>query len=43
MQYSVEVEYCLHCLVYVIDIPPSSSITIKELSEFQGADILVLL
>lgn len=36
MQYSVGVEYSLHCLVYLIDIPPDSSIGIKELSTFQG-------
>ncbi|MGG4491233.1 RrF2 family transcriptional regulator [Metabacillus idriensis] len=36
MQYSVGVEYGLHCLVYLIDIPPDSSIGIKELSDFQG-------
>jgi Rrf2 family protein len=36
MQYSVGVEYSLHCLVYLIDIPPDSSIGMKELSTFQG-------
>ncbi|MFP7296758.1 RrF2 family transcriptional regulator [Neobacillus niacini] len=36
MQYSVGVEYALHCLVYLIDIPEDSSIGIKELSFFQG-------
>jgi Rrf2 family protein len=36
MQYSVGVEYSLHCLVYLIDIPSDSSIGIKELSTFQG-------
>lgn len=36
MQYSVGVEYSLHCLVYLIDIPQESSIGIKELSAFQG-------
>jgi Rrf2 family protein len=36
MQYSIGVEYGLHCLVYLIDIPPDSSIGIKELSAFQG-------
>ncbi|MDU0205947.1 MULTISPECIES: Rrf2 family transcriptional regulator [Paenibacillus] len=36
MQYSIGVEYGLHCLVYLIDIPPDSTIGIKELSAFQG-------
>lgn len=36
MQYSIGVEYGLHCLVYLIDLPPDASIGIKELSAFQG-------
>ncbi|MFF2886301.1 RrF2 family transcriptional regulator [Paenibacillus sp. NPDC057967] len=36
MQYSVMVEYALHSLVYLIDIPEEESIGIKDLSEFQG-------
>ncbi|WP_088013598.1 RrF2 family transcriptional regulator [Gottfriedia acidiceleris] len=36
MQYSVGVEYALHCLVYLIDTPCDSPIGIKELSFFQG-------
>lgn len=36
MQYSVGVEYALHCLVYLIDVPPKESIGIKDLAEFQG-------
>ncbi|MDQ0914975.1 Rrf2 family transcriptional regulator [Paenibacillus sp. V4I5] len=36
MQYSIGVEYALHCLVYLIEVPPDSSIGIKELSAFQG-------
>lgn len=36
MQYSIGVEYALHCLVYLIDIPEDSSTGIKELSFFQG-------
>lgn len=36
MQYGIGVEYALHCLVYLIDIPPESAIGIKELSTFQG-------
>jgi len=36
MQYSIGVEYALHCLVYLTDIPEDSPIGIKELSSFQG-------
>ncbi|WP_018754948.1 RrF2 family transcriptional regulator [Paenibacillus terrigena] len=36
MQYSVMVEYALHSLVYLIDVPEEDSIGIKDLSEFQG-------
>ncbi|WP_141499991.1 Rrf2 family transcriptional regulator [Paenibacillus luteus] len=36
MQYSIGVEYGLHCLVYLIDIPPDAIIGIKELAAFQG-------
>lgn len=36
MQYSIGVEYGLHCLVYLIDIPPDATIGIKELSAYQG-------
>ncbi|MFP3669236.1 Rrf2 family transcriptional regulator [Priestia sp. SIMBA_032] len=36
MQYSVGVEYALHCLVYLIDTPSKESVGIKDLAEFQG-------
>ena len=36
MQYSVGVEYALHSLLYLIDVPAQESIGIKDLSEFQG-------
>lgn len=36
MSYGVGVEYALHCLVYLIDVPEKTSVGIKELSEFQG-------
>ncbi|MDI2588602.1 Rrf2 family transcriptional regulator [Psychrobacillus sp. NEAU-3TGS] len=36
MKYSVMVEYALHSLVYLIDVPSDESIGIKDLSEFQG-------
>ncbi|MDQ0874288.1 Rrf2 family protein [Paenibacillus sp. V4I3] len=36
MQYSIGVEYALHCLVYLVDIPQDSTISVKEISTFQG-------
>ena len=36
MQYGVGVEYALHCLVYLIDVPSKESVGIKDLAEFQG-------
>ncbi len=36
MQYSVGVEYALHCLVYLINAPSKESVGIKDLAEFQG-------
>ncbi|MGN4444842.1 RrF2 family transcriptional regulator [Bacillus cereus group sp. MYBK79-1] len=36
MQYSVGVEYALHCLVYLINTPSKESVGIKDLAEFQG-------
>jgi Rrf2 family protein len=36
MQYSIGVEYALHCLVYLIDIPEDSSIGIRTFPFFQG-------
>ncbi|MBO0995969.1 RrF2 family transcriptional regulator [Bacillus sp. SD088] len=36
MKYSVMVEYGLHSLVYLIDVPKEESIGIKKLAEFQG-------
>lgn len=36
MQYSVGVEYALHCLVYLIGVPSKESVGIKDLAEFQG-------
>jgi len=40
MQYSVGVEYALHCLVYLI--PKGSKIGIKELAFFQGIPVTYL-
>lgn len=36
MQYSVGVEYCLHCLIYLVAQPLGESISVKELATFQG-------
>jgi len=30
------VEYALHCLLYLIDLPAGESLTISDLAEFQG-------
>ena len=36
MQFSVGVEYGLHCLLYMVDLPKGKTIGIKELAKFQG-------
>lgn len=36
MQFSVGVEYALHCLLYMIDIPSGKAVGIKDLAAFQG-------
>lgn len=36
MKYSVTVEYALHSLVHLINLPDQKTIGIKELAEFQG-------
>lgn len=36
MKYSVMVEYALHSLTYLVDVPSNYPIGIKDLSEFQG-------
>ncbi|MCH5585760.1 Rrf2 family transcriptional regulator [Shimazuella sp. AN120528] len=36
MQFSVGVEYALHCLVYLVNLPPDSPIGIKDLAAYQG-------
>lgn len=36
MQYSIGVEYALHCLTYLIDLPSGASISIKDLATYQG-------
>jgi Rrf2 family protein len=36
MQFSVGVEYALHCLLYMIDTPSGKAVGIKDLATFQG-------
>lgn len=36
LQFSIGVEYALHCLLYMVDIPPGKSVGIKDLALFQG-------
>ncbi|BCK00474.1 RrF2 family transcriptional regulator [Anaerocolumna chitinilytica] len=36
MQFSIGVEYALHCLLYMIDVPPGKSVGIKDLATYQG-------
>lgn len=36
LQFSVGVEYALHCLLYMVDIPQGKSVGIKDLATFQG-------
>ena len=36
MQYSVGVEYAIHCLLYMIDIPEGKSVGVKDLAVYQG-------
>ncbi|ADO81878.1 RrF2 family transcriptional regulator [Ilyobacter polytropus] len=36
LQFSIGVEYGLHCLLYLVDHPEGKAISVKELSTFQG-------
>jgi len=36
LQFSVGVEYALHCLLYMVDIPSGKAVGIKDLATFQG-------
>ena len=36
MQFSIGVEYALHCLLYMIDIPSGKAVGIKDLATYQG-------
>ena len=36
MQFSVGVEYALHCLLYMVDMTHGRAVRVKDLAEFQG-------
>ena len=36
LQFSIGVEYALHCLLYMVDIPSGRAVGIKDLPAFQG-------
>lgn len=36
MQFSIGVEYALHSLLHMVDLPPGKPIGVKELAAFQG-------
>jgi len=36
LQFSIGVEYALHCLLYMVDIPSGTSVGIKDLAAYQG-------
>ena len=36
LQFSIGVEYALHCLLYMVDIPAGKSVGIKDLATYQG-------
>lgn len=36
MQFSIGVEYALHCLLYMVDFPAGRSVGIKDLAAYQG-------
>jgi Rrf2 family protein len=36
LQFSIGVEYALHCLLYMVDIPSGRAVGIKDLATFQG-------
>lgn len=36
LQFSIGVEYALHCLLYMVDIPTGKAVGIKDLAAFQG-------
>lgn len=42
MQFSVGVEYALHCLLYMVDIPSGKAVGIKDLASYQGISVTYL-
>ena len=36
MQLSVGVEYALHCLIYMVDLPAGKSVGVKDIAKYQG-------
>lgn len=36
MKLSIGIEYALHCLLYMVDMPPGKTVGIKDLASFQG-------
>jgi Rrf2 family protein len=36
LQYSIGVEYALHCLLFMVDLPSGKSVGIKDLAAYQG-------
>lgn len=36
MQFSVGVEYALHCLLYMVDMPQGKTVGIRDLAQYQG-------
>lgn len=36
LQFSIGVEYALHCLLYMVDIPGGKSVGIRDLATYQG-------
>lgn len=36
LQFSIGVEYALHCLLYMVDFPAGKSVGIKDLATYQG-------
>ena len=36
MKLSIGIEYALHCLLYMVDMPPGKPVGIKDLASFQG-------
>lgn len=36
MQFSIGIEYALHCLVYMVNIPAGKPVGIKDLATYQG-------